>query len=259
MEIYTFWLWHEPRIRQPMAKVLPAIFPLALSGGKLSPLYPVAGPIPALDQPRDQAMNLAISRFTSRWTWVLAPKRASKNIWAENQTIWRWYQQAKKKPEASWGPGDSKSSNRSMQVASWLSMYLSGIIATGNFKRRGSFTIPSEEKQELILHTNDSSSRFMTAPSPWMVSPMIRLKSTGCWNMGCVFQAGNDCTCLQKRRRSPSSRLPSISESKAESACMTAMEWRISWGASTRTGTFRTFTESICRPRCKTYGCSSKP
>ena len=137
-------------------------------------------------------------------------------------------------------------------AACLLSMCRSGIIATGNFIRRGSLINPSDEKQELIDQTKHSSSLFITAPSPCIVKPTSRLnfisvsKNIGCEDHGGNFWMWDQNVCL-----SVSSRFPRSNESNARFDPILAIACRISCGANTFTETVCTLVVLICKPNLK--------
>ena len=151
--------------------------------------------------------------------------------------------------------------NNCYKGTSCESICLSGMIHTGNFCNNGSLIAPSVVKHELMLQTKHSSSRFITAPSPWMVIPTTRLRASSgsCSNIGCEFHPSNCFTCLQKEVRSLSLKFPRSRDSKAKLDCISAIEWMISCGASTLIGTFWTLVESICSFTFRVYGCSWNP
>ena len=216
-------------------------------------------------------MNLAISRLTAFWTFSFFFVYSQHNIHAQENTIWySWVSggmiKAKKKlsqaPTLIFGGADIRSQPRNLKCnkgTSLLSICLSGIIATGNFISSGSLMTPSEEKHELIDQTKHSSSRFMTAPSPWIVKPIKRAKLTSRLNTGCVAQGSKVRRWSQNAHLASSGKFPSSRLSKAKVDCINASALMISWGAKTLTGTRRTLEESTCNPNHNTCGCSCNP
>lgn len=80
----------------------------------------------------------------------------------------------------------------------------------------------------------------MTAPSPWMVTPMSFFKDNPSrLKTGWVAQASRDWTWCQKLSRASLLKHPSITESKTIGELQVAMVWMISWGS-------RTFTAVLC-------------
>ena len=139
-------------------------------------------------------------------------------------------------------------------------MCRSGTKAIGNFTCKGSVIIPSCEKQLDMLQEKTSSSRFITAPSPWMVRPIRRRKSQSLlFKQGWLAHGLRVRICSHQDSLEESSKLPSSTASKKDLDGIVAMAWIISWGRSTLTGTCCTLTLSICKGIWITYDSSWNP